>query len=64
MWFSVIFIVCDDLLNLPNGTVSTNGTRIGDIATYSCDDGYKPIGNGNATCQQSGHWSVSPACKG
>ena len=56
--------MCDDLLNLPNGTVSTNGTGIGDIATYSCNDGYEPIGNGIATCQQSGYWSESPACEG
>ena len=55
----------DDVSSPSHGSVITDGTGVGDTATYYCDYGYDLIGNGTVTCQSSGDWSGSlPTCVG
>ena len=62
---TIYLIVCGNLSNPANGTVSTIGTGVGDTATYSCDNGYNLTGNDTVTCQSSGYWSGPlPICVG
>ena len=49
--------------NLPaNGQVAYNGTVFESTANYSCDMGFKLIGNVTRVCQADGTWSDSPTC--
>ena len=42
--------MCDDLLNPANGRVAPVGTGVGDTAEYSCNTGYRLVGNDAVTC--------------
>ena len=43
-----------------NGRVNTSaGTSFGDVASYSCDEGYMLIGLNETTCQADGRWNGS-----
>jgi hypothetical protein len=54
-------VTCLALTNPTNGWVSTpQGRELGDIATYSCNSGFKLSGSTTRTCQQTG-WSGSAA---
>ena len=48
-----------------NGRVDTSaGTSFGDVARYSCDEGYTLIGQNETTCQADGRWNGSvPTCE-
>ena len=48
-----------------NGRVDTSaGTSFGDVARYSCDEGYTLIGLNETTCQADGLWNGSvPSCE-
>ena len=48
-----------------NGHVDTSaGTSFGDVARYSCDEGYMLIGLEERTCQADGVWNGSvPTCE-
>ena len=48
-----------------NGRVDTSaGTSFGDVARYSCDEGYLLIGLNETTCQADGQWNGSvPTCE-
>ena len=48
-----------------NGHVDTSaGTSFGDVARYSCDEGYMLIGLEETTCQADGFWNGSvPTCE-
>ena len=42
----------------------TAGTTFGQNATYSCNPGYKVVGDSILTCQATGVWSGSvPTCQ-
>ena len=67
--YDVYFIVCEDLYLSDEEyeplRVSTTGTGVGDTATYTCDCGYKVVGDRIRTCESSGSWSGSqPTCEG
>ena len=59
------------LLDLnPSGGAGTiragtgDGTQIGSIVDYECDDGYEMDGDPIVICQDNGQWSAnSPECK-
>ena len=57
---------CGSLTDPANGQVNqTAGTTLGQTATYSCNTGYKLVGNSPRTCQATGNWSGSvPTCQG
>ena len=49
---------CNKTLTLTNGGVDYNGTKVGDYATFTCDEGYTRTGDENATCMPSQDWTV------
>jgi len=48
---------CNKTLVLTNVDVDYNGTKVGDYATFTCDEGYTRIGDENATCMPSQDWT-------
>ena len=52
--------MCPTLADPVNGSVSLEGTGVGDMASYSCNTGYELIGDDTRTCQADGSWSGSP----
>ena len=72
IYFSyIIFITyitaggCGSLTPPANGDVIVSGTDVGDTATYSCNGGYKLIGDSSRTCRPNGRWSgQEPTCQG
>ena len=55
--------MCPALPNPTNGVVS-HGMDVGDLADYSCNDGFELIGEDMRTCQTDGTWSGSaPTCQ-
>jgi len=47
---------CDRTLTLLHGDVTYNGTTVGDGATFSCQLGYKLLGDSDTICLQNGTW--------
>ena len=65
----LLFLTAVDCGSLPdpaNGRVDhTNGTTLGQAATYSCNTGYSLVGNRARTCNATRNWSGSePICRG
>ena len=55
---------CGDLQDLEYGKVEHEGTYFGARATYTCDYGYKLMGDYESRCQYDGYWSSKePKCK-
>ena len=49
------------MANPANGMVTISGNLVGDIATYTCDQGYQLVGAEALTCLSIGaQWSDSP----
>ena len=50
-------------VNIGNGRSCINGTAIGSVATYQCDQGYFLSAGVSRTCQCDGEWSEPvPEC--
>ena len=62
----ILYTACDELDNPSNGTVSiVRVMPTGLIATYSCDDGFRLVGEVNRTCLDNRMWSGQPpTCRG
>ena len=62
----ILEIICEELSNPLNGTVSLPSQRIVDsIATYGCNDSFELEGAVSVTCQLNGTWSAEePICIG
>ena len=60
-----IAVSCGEPDSPTNGSVDTSaGTSFGDVARYSCDEGYTLIGQNETTCQDDGQWNGSvPTCE-
>ena len=58
-------VFCGEPDSPSNGSMNTSaGTSFGDVARYSCDDGYALIGQNETTCQADGRWNGSvPTCE-
>ena len=55
--------VCPDLSDPSNGSVTMNGSRMGDSAVYSCDDEFELVGDEMRTCMRYSEWSgEAPVC--
>lgn len=62
--FLLVAISCGQLSNPRYGKVVVSGTSSGSTATYSCNSGFKLIGQSVRNCQFNGHWSGSaPHCQ-
>ena len=59
-------IVCPNLSNPGNGQVvqANDGNVPGTVATYSCNAGYRLLGNADRPCGSTGVWSgEAPTCQ-
>lgn len=57
------FSDCGGLSKPFHGTVSAEQTTFGQMASYSCDSGYKISGTSKRICQTDGSWSGQvPTC--
>ncbi len=64
---NLVLALCDDPADIDNGTVTFNGTIIGDVATYTCDPDFELIGDANTTCtladiDSAEYQPVPPSC--
>ena len=58
-----IILDCGALSNPANGAVdTTSGTIYGEQASYSCNVGYKLVGNAQTLCKSDGNWETAPTC--
>ena len=55
---------CDraDIISPDNGAVSVNGSTLGSVATFTCNDSYTLIGDATRTCQLTGWSGSNPSC--
>ena len=44
--------LCPNPVDIGNGTVTVAGNSVGDTATYTCDPGFKLIGDPTTMCTQ------------
>ena len=63
MLFHSTVVDCGRLDNPENGRVFITGTRVGSIATYRCNRGFRLLGSSRRTCQSNSQWSgQAPVC--
>ncbi len=57
---------CGPLSRPPNGNVATpSGTTVGNVASYSCNEGLVLIGSTVRSCGNNGLWAPdTPTCEG
>lgn len=56
---------CGPPEEVKHATLRLNGTRLGSVAVYLCDQGYSPSApNAVRVCQPQGVWSEPPQCHG
>ena len=56
--------VCGEL-SIEDGSVDTGLSIEGVIANYTCDTGFRLVGDAERVCQSNGLWSgTNPACQG
>ena len=48
---------CPSLPDIPNGSVAVSGFGTGDMAVYSCDEGYELDGDSTRECSFDSSWS-------
>ncbi|XP_078251223.1 sushi, von Willebrand factor type A, EGF and pentraxin domain-containing protein 1 isoform X2 [Rhinoraja longicauda] len=56
-------ISCGDPVQILNGFVRGMQHHMGDVATYSCYNGYMLDGPRTSSCLQNGTWSTPPICR-
>lgn len=56
-----------EVVAIENGNATVNGTGLGSVVEYTCDDGYYLSGESQQTCQENDTWSdnaqVTCECK-
>ncbi|KAK8768354.1 hypothetical protein V5799_015182 [Amblyomma americanum] len=58
-------VQCGTLENITNGFVNLSGTPFGSKAEFSCNHGFKLVGNSTRTCGADGRWTDEPPhCEG
>ena len=68
--FHYVVIICGDLpdpadgqLTFTPGVVESVDTGLGAVATYTCTEGYRLVGDAIRTCQETGQWNgAEPTC--
>ena len=56
--------MCSELPDIDNGMVEWTGLSPGDIATYTCIDGFILVGVSTRNCGSDGTWSgEEPTCE-
>ena len=54
--------VCDAIFPIDNGDVEITGSLPGDEAIYTCDDGFRLVGNSILVCQGGSFVGPPPTC--
>ena len=58
------FSDCEYPLNITNGMIVYTNTTFNATVTFTCDIGYRLIGNDTNTCDESGTWNGTiPECQ-
>ena len=52
---------CGPLLDPSDGTVRYNGTTLGYVAVYECNEGFEIFGAVNRICEENGLWEPAIA---
>ncbi len=65
---SAALALCDDPVDIDNGTVTFTGNLVGDVATYTCDLGFELFGDTTVTCTLMHMYSAEfqpapPSCR-
>lgn len=56
-------VMCDELPDVDNGQIQLDSPDVGNVANYSCDQGYVLLGVQRRTCTEDGSWSdIEPSC--
>ena len=64
LYFLNIGILCPDLEDPVYGSVDDGDNRPGTKAVYTCNKGFKLVGESERKCQYSGEWTgEAPVCK-
>ena len=57
-------VTCPDLTGPANGQVAESGSNPPFTAKYTCNTGYRLVGDSPRTCQENGQWSgTTPTCE-
>ena len=61
----LIYVFCIVDCGIPRAPMNStiinySGTKVGDIVTFECDEGYRPSAKINGTCQMDSMWDPSP----
>lgn len=60
--WNILHTDCGSLVPPLHGDVDTSsGTQFGDLASYTCDTGYRLVGTNVRNCTATGDWSLSQA---
>lgn len=60
----IVVRICGDL-SIEDGSVDTGLSVEGVIANYTCDTGFRLVGDVGRVCQSDGLWSgMNPICQG
>ena len=63
--YTFLYLDCGDPGYSANGTRNLTDTTEGSLVTYTCDLGYRIIGNNSRECKRDRMWSGrSPVCQG
>lgn len=64
VYYPCIATSCGQLFDPVNGLVEFSSTTAGSIATYTCNPGFRLVGNDRRTCQNNRVWSgQEPRCQ-
>ena len=65
MFITETEIQCNKIIQLLNGEVSCNNKNLyNSQCTFSCNDGYRLVGNKLAVCKANKLFSSTPSCEG
>ena len=53
-------VLCPLLSAPENGAVMVNGWSVGEMAVFTCNEGYELVGASKLTCQENGMWDNPP----
>lgn len=60
-----IVVDCGTLVAPSNGGIITGATTVGSVVRYTCNEGFRVVGEAVRRCEVDGRWSdPPPVCEG